>query len=125
MTDTKDTRAIALDSAIKNLTDGKKEPKAQSTTDVSNNKKHAWNLIPLATGDKHVKSWNKKKNFCCSTHNAWAVHSPESCNLIAKQGQQVNKTITGTNPPAPPARILTSERVLKRELGSRLIKCIK
>ena len=57
---TKDTRIIALEAAIKKLTDGKKQPRVQNaTTNATSDIKYAWKLIPPAAGDNYVKSWNK------------------------------------------------------------------
>ena len=99
--DTKDTRIIALEAAIKHITEAR-SPKAKSATTSELDKKFAWKLIPPSANDKHTKNFNKKKYFWCHHHNAWTLHTPESCNLPSKN----KSTDTSSKPtvdPVPPS----------------------
>ena len=110
--DTKDTRIIALEAAIQKITENKGSlPKAKNATTYSaDDKRFAWKLVPPKAGDKQNKMWNKKKYFWCPTHNAWTLHTPESCNLNAKP-EQAKKTVTEPTPPSPAASTLDKQKL--------------
>ena len=107
--DKKDNRIIALEAEVEKLKSSKGTRKGNGgniNSGNDDNNKYAWKTIPPAPGAPRFRLWNKKQYHWCPTHEAWTIHTPESCN--GKKGDTGNKTKTEPTPPAPSAS--TSEK---------------